>query len=195
MLVRSGNGRFLPGFALASRRDMFSANAALIACSRPILKRLAGLTQGVAHIGILEDDMVTYLVREGTEVGTIFSKEDRQLEAYCSALGKMLLGSMPAELQDAYLASAPFVALTDRTITDPEALRAELRRVAAQGFAHDNGEAATGVRCFAVPVRDRQGAAVAALSLSVAGRELDHTTALASLSEARAQLENALYPV
>lgn len=73
---------------------------------------------------MLENDMVTYLVREGAEARTIFSEENKQLEAYCSGIGRMLLASLPEPDREAYLAEGPFVALTERTITDPAELRA-----------------------------------------------------------------------
>ena len=47
---------------------------------------------------------------------------------------------MPAAELEAYLANGPFVALTERTITDPAALRVEVDTVRAAGIAFDRRE-------------------------------------------------------
>jgi IclR family acetate operon transcriptional repressor len=58
-------------------------------------------------------------------------------------------------------------AQTPRTVTDPEELLATLPAIAAQGFAVDDGEQETGVRCIAVPVPG----APAEVAMSVSGPE------------------------
>jgi IclR family acetate operon transcriptional repressor len=85
-------------------------------------------------------------------------------------IGKVLLAHLPGPEQSRYLAAGPFVALTDRTITDPARLKAELGRIAGQGFAIDNEEVVTGLQCLAVPVRTGRGEVVAAISTSRAAR-------------------------
>jgi len=58
-----------------------------------------------------------------------------------------------------------FKPLTARTITVRAALEAELGRVREGGFALVDQEVELGLRSLAAPVRDRDGAAVAALAL------------------------------
>ena len=193
MLVSVNRGRFAVGPALTGRPAQLSWRSGLASCARPILRRLARTTQGVAHIGILENDMVTYLVREGDDAEIIFSEEDKQLEAYCSGVGKMLLAMLPRGVQDAYLAAGPFVALTERTIIDPVELRAELDRIATCGFARDNGEAALDVHCLAVPICGPDGKTVAALSISHAEARPVEDRVLPKLRAACAELETTLF--
>jgi DNA-binding IclR family transcriptional regulator len=64
------------------------------------------------------------------------------------------------------------VALTPYTITSTAALRAELKRVREQGYALDDRENHADMRCIAVPVLDRDGRAVAALSASDDARRM-----------------------
>ena len=54
---------------------------------------------------------------------------------------------------------------TPRTLTTPDAFRAELALVRERGWAVDDEEEERGVRCLAVPVGDGPGA-VAAVSVS-----------------------------
>jgi DNA-binding IclR family transcriptional regulator len=59
-----------------------------------------------------------------------------------------------------------FTAYTDTTITSLEELKEELKQVAEQGYAIDNEEMDTGVRCVAAPIRDYTRRIVGAISLS-----------------------------
>ena len=61
--------------------------------------------------------------------------------------------------------------LTEATITDPECLRAEFRRVLADGFAVDDNEAAEGLYCVAMPLRGPDGVVCASVSVSRSAAE------------------------
>jgi DNA-binding IclR family transcriptional regulator len=81
---------------------------------------------------------------------------------HSTALGKVLLAwSDEADRE----VGAPLTPQTERTITDPDALRAELLRVRAAGYALNDGESASGVRTVAVPVLDAHEHARFALAL------------------------------
>lgn len=165
-LVRAGYGRHLPGPKLRALAAMMDEKQILANAAAPILERLASRTCNVVQLGIFENDMVTYLVKTGQSAGDLFTKVGMQLEAYCSGIGKVLLAHLPAQAQAAYISGGPFIALTERTITDPRRLKAELVTAAIKGFAVDDEEVVTGLQCLAVPVRNVQGAVVAAISTS-----------------------------
>jgi IclR family acetate operon transcriptional repressor len=56
--------------------------------------------------------------------------------------------------------------LTVKTITSPAALRADLEKVRASGYAVDDEEHAIGLRCLAAPIFDETGDVVGAVSAS-----------------------------
>jgi DNA-binding IclR family transcriptional regulator len=56
-------------------------------------------------------------------------------------------------------------ALTDKTITDLQQLRRELKRVREQGCAVDDEETEPGGRCVAAPIFGRQGSLIGAISI------------------------------
>lgn len=169
-VVRAGRGVLLAGPALLGLARRFDGHAHVASLARPVVAALARRAGALAQLGVLEGDMVTYLVKEGRARDALFSREGMQLEAYCSALGKVLLAAQPQAERARYLAGGPFVALTDRTIVDPALLAAEFERAAARGFATDEGEIDSSLACLAVPVRGAGGRVVAALSLSSRGR-------------------------
>jgi DNA-binding IclR family transcriptional regulator len=193
MLLSVGHGRHVPGPALVALSADLSLRPALVALGRPAIKALAHATGCTAHLGVLEHDMVTYLVKAGRASATILTEEGKQLEAYCSDIGKVLLASLPAGPLADYLAGGPFVVLTGNTITDPEALAHEVARVRAQDCARDVEEIAPGLHCLAVGVRDPQGHAIAAISISRPEPHTDETLALDALHNTARELKLALF--
>jgi IclR family transcriptional regulator, acetate operon repressor len=81
------------------------------------------------------------------------------------APGKVMLSLLDEERQEAVL-SRPIAAVTATTITDPDALRAELRRARERRFAFSFAERTPGIRTVAAPVFDAAGAVTGSLSVS-----------------------------
>ena len=166
LVIGVGGGRYAGGFALAKWAARLRPTETLIAIARPFLKRLARATKATAHLGVLEADMVTYLIKEAPTRNAIFTQESMQLEAYCSSVGKVLLAALPKVDREAYLSGGSFASLTSRTIVDPGELRRHIAQVAAQDFAQDVYEFADKLCCLAVPLRDADARTFAALSIA-----------------------------
>lgn len=192
-LIPIGRGKHVAGSRLIAIGSEVTLRPALVALSRPVLKALAREVVGIAHLGILEQGMVTYLVKAGRGYPNIFTEEGTQLEAYCSGIGKVLLAALPPAEQDQYLSDGPFVALTSHTITAPDSLAQELSRVGHLGFARDSQEVAFGLHCLAVALRDPSKVAIAALSVSREVPDLDESATLAAMRAAAAKIERALF--
>lgn len=173
LIVRISRGHFIGGLELANLVGMSDIHRVLIRVSRPILKKLADALKLTAHLGVLEDDMVTYLLKEDGGRKLAFTREGMQLEAYCSGIGKMLLSSLDKKKLEAYLSNGPFVALTSRTLTEPNVLRRELVQISHSRFSIDDGEVFDGLKCLAMPVFGFDGHAIAAVSVSGSIDELD----------------------
>lgn len=165
LLARIGHGHYAPGPHLAALARQ-SVTAPLIAAAREPLRRLARKLGATTHLGILENGMVTYLIKEHGGGHEILTREMNQLEGYCSGIGKMLLACLPPDEREDYLANGPFVSLTINTITTPAALRSALTVIHSQGYALDNAEIDEHLFCLAVPVRDQSGVVRGAISIS-----------------------------
>jgi IclR family transcriptional regulator, acetate operon repressor len=168
LLMKSAPGRYGAGAALGVAAGVETSEQAIARLARPSLAALAQRLGATAHLGVLEGDMVTYLAKAEGGGPALFTREGIQLEAYCSGIGKVLLAHLPADAQDAYLAGGPFVALTAHTLTDPERMRAEWRRIKAQGFGVDAEEIIPGLICLAAPVQAPDGSVRLAVSASFA---------------------------
>lgn len=167
-LTPSGRGRHVAGARLLGLLHRLDEKQIVANVAAPLLHRLATRVRSVVQLGTFENDMVTYRIKTGRGANDLFTRVDMQLEAYCSGIGKVLLAHLAQHEREAYLAGGPFVALTDRTIVDPDLLRQELNAVFDQGYAIDDEEIAPGLRCMAVPLRNGDGTVVAAISVSQA---------------------------
>jgi IclR family transcriptional regulator, acetate operon repressor len=192
LVCPTGQGRFAPGPTSIALAPLATIRPALVGLGRPVIDRLARSTGHIAQLGILEQDMVTYLIKAGTRADAVFTQEGKQLEAYCSGIGKVLLAALPAAERAAYLASGPFVALTPHTVIEPKALAADLEAVQAQGYAEDIEAVALNLFCLAVGVRDGRGRTIAALSVSASNPFTNRARLLAHLRRAAAAIEAAI---
>jgi DNA-binding IclR family transcriptional regulator len=87
--------------------------------------------------------------------------------AHCRASGKAMLAFLPERDREEYLGRGPFQAVTARTITDPERLRADLQATARRGYSLDQEEFEEGVCCMAAPYFDLSGRLRGAVSVSM----------------------------
>ncbi|CDO35264.1 IclR family transcriptional regulator [Novosphingobium sp. KN65.2] len=165
-LSRLPNGRYVAGPRLLALLRQIDEKQMIANAAAPVLHRLAGQVRSIVQLGSLDNDMVTYRIKTGRGAGDLFTRVGMQLEAYCSAIGKVLLAHLPDAEREAYLETGPFVPLTHRTIVDPDLLRQELARVRERGYAIDNEEIAEGLVCVAMPLRGVDGSVVAAASVS-----------------------------
>ncbi|MEU5048137.1 IclR family transcriptional regulator [Streptomyces sp. NPDC021096] len=76
----------------------------------------------------------------------------QDVTGHATAHGKVLLAALPRAARLRYLAASGMQAITPRTITSPERLDVQLRRVRREGVAVEVEECAPGVACVAVPV-------------------------------------------
>jgi len=86
--------------------------------------------------------------------------------AYCTGLGKAVLAFLPADELENYLRSAEWVAMSPKTMTTPEKLKADIEKIRKRGYAIDDEELSLGLRCVAAPVFDHTGRPTYAVSVS-----------------------------
>lgn len=123
------------------------------------------------------DESVSAAVLAGTEIVYVARVPTRRImsigitigtrfPAATTSMGRVLLAELPEPRVRELLAEHPPEALTERTITDVDAVIAELARVREQGWAIVDGELELGLRSLAVPVRGRDGGVAASLNVS-----------------------------
>lgn len=167
--------------------------------AQPLLDALSERTRESASLGQLLDDDAIIVARStarrslstGLGIGS-------RLPAYCSALGRVLLAGMPAQDALARIRDMRRVALTPQTIHSVAQVVELVDRCREDGFSTNDGELEIGVRSMAVPVRDRRGLVVAAISIAVRVERMGmgefRDAFLPMLNRARDTLEVRLFP-
>ncbi|MFM1988058.1 MAG: hypothetical protein RJA99_1015 [Pseudomonadota bacterium] len=102
-------------------------------------------------------------LRHGASRLTPFWDTTIRTALHASASGKQLLLAMSPAARQERLGPGPFERFTDRTITDPAALDADLRAAAKRGWTTVVEEAYVGMSSVAAPVRSAGRSAVGAV--------------------------------
>jgi IclR family pca regulon transcriptional regulator len=150
--------------------------------AEPHLKRLAAEVGESASVAVLDGHDIVYVGRVATSrimsaaigVGTRFP-------AFATSMGRAILGSLPPSAREAFLETVDLPRLTSHTVADVAALRAELERVPAQGYALVDQELEEGLRSVAAPLHDSTGAVIAAVNISAPVRRGDVAEIIADL--------------
>jgi IclR family acetate operon transcriptional repressor len=163
-VARDSRGRYVSRWT--ARSDDVPGGPRVSARVQQILEDLAARFGATAHAGVLERGMVTYVGKASAPSAvSVPTRLGAQQEAYCSALGKVLLAALEDPALDAYLREGELIALTENTITDPARFRMEIETVRARGFALDEGETHPQLACIAAPLRAAGGQIVAGISI------------------------------
>lgn len=133
--------------------------------ARPYMIALEERFEETCDLGIFSADEVLYLeVVPSRHALRLASSPGFRSPAYCTASGKVFLAFLPRE-RVMQILSRPLKRFTDKTITSPEQLLAQLEEVRVRGYALDDEEINPGVRAVAAPIRDRTGNVVAVLGM------------------------------
>jgi DNA-binding IclR family transcriptional regulator len=166
-LTRTDDARRLysPTMRIVALAGQVVERSELPAKAVPFVARLHEHTGGPVHLMVPSYRSALCLVHSANGAGPPRPQLRELIPCHCTAAGKALLGQR-APWRDSVLA-APLERYTERTITDPEALRAELDGAVLLGYATERGEYQPGVEAVAAPVFSPTGEAVAALSATV----------------------------
>jgi IclR family transcriptional regulator, pca regulon regulatory protein len=133
----------------------------------PHLESLVRRVQESASVSVLDGPDVVYVARVSTSrIMTVAITIGTRLPAFATSMGRVLLAALPSDERARRLAALPAQQLTERTITDPDALGRELDAVREAGYCVVDQELELGLRSISVPVRDRAGEVVAAVNVS-----------------------------
>lgn len=162
-----GSQGFRLGFKLHRLGSLVDGSAALQKLARPVLEDLTARCDDTVHLVVLNKGEALYLDKiEGKRSVRVVSRAGMRLPAHCSGVGKVLLAHISEDEVDAVIKERGLPRFTPNTITDRQALYAELGEIRERGYAIDNEEIEVGLKCVAAPVRDETGNVVAAISVS-----------------------------
>lgn len=133
----------------------------------PHLEQLVAEVHESSSVSVLDGGDIVYVARVPTSrIMTVSINVGTRFPAYSTSMGRVLLAWAPDELIATYLDREPLGRLTARTLTSPRAVRTELAKVRAQGYAIVDQELEEGLRSIAAPIRDGAGQVIAAVNIS-----------------------------
>ena len=159
LVEREPGGPYRLGLHLVALADGVLARLDVRDLARPRLRELVERTGETATLSVpggAEAVTVDFLPGESSVVS--MAQVGRPSVPHATATGKVMLafaGGQPAQL----------TAFTERTITDPARLAAELAAVREQGWAEAEGEREPDLNALAAPVLGRAGELAAILGL------------------------------
>ena len=158
------------GFKLVELGNRLLDHLDLRAQARPFLISLCQRTKETVHLVILDQNEALYVdkvVSDENPAGLqMVSRVGRRVPAHCSAVGKALLAQISEKELHALINEKGLEKRTQNTIDDPEKLKQHLNVICRQGYAVDDEENESGIRCIGAPIFNQQGQAIAAISIS-----------------------------
>lgn len=140
----------------------------LVNACRPYLKALANRTGETAHLAVCEGTQTLFIDHQSAQkqVVSVSGQTGEFKPMYCTAHGKAMLADYGVPELRALFGSVTFEAYTATTITSVDRLAEACAEIQKCGYAVDDAEYQNNVRCLAVPIRDKDGIAVASVGIS-----------------------------
>lgn len=161
------SGKFYLGPAVFGLSRALGDNYSITNIILPFMQKIVQEVHELVYLAIPNKDDVIYLEAVYPEMNYLTARSVRgeRAKMYCTSVGKAILSQMPEDKMEACI-RGELEAFTEYTITDKEKLREEIRLTRERGYAFDNMEGTFGIKCVGVPIVNRKGEAVAALSIS-----------------------------
>ena len=164
--VSSDGKLFAPTPHVLTLAGAYLRSNQLVAVLQPTLDEIASTAQEISSLAVLDGDEVVFIARGSpTRIFTGGVDIGYRLPAFCTAVGRVLLGRLgDAELK-ARLGAMRREALTPQTVTDPKRLLAAIIADRTHGYSLVDREAEPHFRSIAVPVKRYDGTIVAAINI------------------------------
>jgi IclR family KDG regulon transcriptional repressor len=172
LVQNNSNYKYRLGSAFFNISNRYAPKHGWVDLSLSHMKKLSSVYKETVNLGILQVARVillakvdsTYILRPNFDIGVAY-------EASTSALWRCLAAyQIPDIIENLITTVKPS---TQRSMTEPEQLRALLAKVKKQGYAIEDEEFQIGLLCIASPIFDNYGNAIAALSISIPKVRLD----------------------
>ncbi len=152
----------------------YLASARLPRAVQPTIDRLARLTGESFSVVVLDGDQVVIVARSGAGRLLAYGLHlGARLPAHATSTGRVLLAARGRSELTAWLKGRELPRLTGHTIVEPRALKAVIEQVRAQDWCVASEEHELGVHALAVPLRNMEGATVAALNVVTSRQRLE----------------------
>lgn len=133
----------------------------------PFLEQFCRKTSTSTSVAILDGTAAVYVAHVSvTEALSVGVQIGTRLPAHATAVGKMLLATLPGEEVAQRYADEVLPSYTSRTITRVSHLIGALEEIRRQGWALNEEEYEAGVRAAACPLRSADGSVISVMNVS-----------------------------
>ncbi|MFN0154287.1 MAG: IclR family transcriptional regulator [Gaiella sp.] len=177
----AATGRYDVGVELLRLAWRASGLRSLREAAVPPMRDLVSATGETASLGLYDSTRQQTCIVEIVEADTPFRFVPRLhewRELHTGASGRAVMAFLPEEELEAILGQAELRAATERTITDPHALREVLAQVRRDGYALSEEERRLGGAGLAAPVFGPGGQVIAEIGIGVPTQRFDRAAAL-----------------
>lgn len=158
---------YAPGLRLVRLAHAAWRQSSLAPIARPFLDRLARDVGETVHLAQMDAGQVLYVdKRNAAEPVEMFSQAGKIGPGYCTGVGKAMMAFLEPEAQQRAVGQQAYYAHTAHTITEPEAMLAELALIRTAGFAFDREEHEPGIICIARPIIGSNNRMIGAVSVT-----------------------------
>ena len=158
-----GDARYRLGSRIATLAGGLHETRGLVATAHPTLVELAERTGEATGLSVPDGALVHYVDQVDTpNPVSVRDWTGSRLPMHAVSSGQVLLAFRPVAALEYYL-ERPLERFTERTLVDPEALRARLRDVRRDGYAWVREEFSDGISSVAAPVASADGEVIAAV--------------------------------
>ncbi|MEH6519239.1 MAG: HTH-type transcriptional regulator BhcR [Halioglobus sp.] len=139
----------------------------LVESSRAPMRQLSEETGETANLAIADQGDVVFVsqIESHNPIRAFFRPGTRGF-MHASGIGKALLANMPRADVEKILQKKGCPEFTEKTITAPAALFADLDEIRGRGWSFDDEERYAGMRCVAAPIYNSFAEAIAGVSVS-----------------------------
>lgn len=170
MVDRDDDGRYSVGFELQRLAWRVNARFPAPAIAQPILEQLTAETGETSALGFFDPvhNQLTFVAAEHTQHRLRYMEDPFQsLPIHAGASGLSILAFLAPELRDEIIRSSPLHAFTERTITAPGDLDAELAAIRARGYAISHGQRAEGAVGIGAPIWNSNGSVLGNVMVTI----------------------------
>jgi IclR family transcriptional regulator, pca regulon regulatory protein len=135
--------------------------------AEPIMEDVVNVLHESCSASVLDGTEIVYILRVPTKkIMTINLSIGSRLPAFCTSMGRVLLGELSDEALAAVLNKSKLKSYASRTETNPMRLKKIIREDHQQGWSLVDQELEEGLVSLSVPLRDRNGKVLAAMNVS-----------------------------
>ncbi|MDD0839706.1 IclR family transcriptional regulator [Curvibacter sp. HBC61] len=135
--------------------------------AEPVMEGLVDRVKESCSAAVLEGSDIVYVLRVPThKIMRITLGVGTRLPAYCTSMGRILLGGLPDEEIVRRLQASARDARTRHTVTEIDELLTKVRQARDQGWCLVDQELEEGLISMAAPIVNRSGRVIAALNIS-----------------------------